>query len=104
MPASGQIRGTFMFSAGPVPTCVGESPCPSAYTLPEAHVAITVATQDGTIIARTATNASGHFAVDVPSGTFIVATPEQSEPGQYNVTVTVDPGETVDVNLSVTEP
>lgn len=102
--AAGHIHGTFTLTAGPVPTCIGGSPCPTAFAQAEQQAPITVSRTDGTVIARTTTNASGEFAVDVPPGTYVVAAPEQNEPGLYSAAVTVNPTETVAVRLEVSEP
>ena len=104
--ALGHIRGTFTLTAGPIPTCTSESPCPSGSGFVEAeqHATITVTRSDRTVIGRTVTNAAGAFAMDVPAGIYTVATQQQNEPGRYSEIVTVNPGETVEVSLEVTEP
>ena len=102
--AEGHIRGTFTLTAGPVPTCLGQSPCPSGYFQVEKNATITVTRRDGTVAATGTTNASGVFGFDVPPGTYTVSTAQQEEPGHYSATVTVKNGATVNVSLQITEP
>lgn len=102
--ARGHIHGTFTLTAGPVPTCTGQSPCPSGYLQAEKNATITVRRPDGTVAATATTNASGVFDLDVSPGTYTVSAPQQEEPGLYSATVTVNTGATVNVNLQVTEP
>jgi hypothetical protein len=100
----GHIHGTFTLTAGPVPTCTGQSPCPSGYLQVEKNATITVTRPDGTVAATATTNASGVFDFDVSPGTYTVSAPLQEEPGHYSATVTVNNGATVNVSLQVTEP
>ena len=102
--SQGHIHGTFMLTAGPVPSCSPETACPSAYRQPEQGKAITVTKPDGTIVASTVTSSAGVFDVDVPAGRYTVATPPQNQPGIYRAEVSVQPGATVDVSLEITEP
>ncbi len=102
--AQGHIHGTFTLGAGPVPTCAGQSPCPSGYSQVEKNATITVTRPDGTVAATAATNASGVFDFDVSPGTYTVSAPPQEEPGHYSATVTLNNGATVNVSLQVTEP
>jgi Carboxypeptidase regulatory-like domain/Bacterial Ig domain len=102
--AQGHIHGTFTLTAGPVPTCTGQSPCPSGYLQAEKDARITVRRPDGTVAATATTNASGVFALDVSPGTYTLSAPQQEEPGRYSATVTVNSGATVIVNLQITEP
>jgi hypothetical protein len=102
--AHGHIHGTFTLTAGPVPPCMGQSPCPSGYFQVEKNAAITVTRPDGTVAATSATNASGEFDFDVSPGTYTVSAPQQEEPGRYSATVTVNNGATVNVSLQITEP
>ncbi len=100
----GHIHGTFTLTAGPVPTCIGQSPCLSSYFQAEKDAAITATRPDGTVAATATTNASGVFDFDVSPGTYTVSAPQQEEPGHYSATVTVSNGATVNVSLQVTEP
>jgi len=102
--ARGHVHGTVTLSAGPVPACTNQSPCPTVYTHAVRQATITAARSDGTIVAKTTTNSAGGFDVELPAGTYTVATPQQSEPGRYSAQVTVHPRATVDVSLEVTEP
>jgi hypothetical protein len=102
--AQGHIHGSFTLTAGPVPTCTGQSPCPSGYLQVEKNATITVTRPDGTVAATATTNGSGLFDVDVSPGTYTVSAPQQEEPGQYRATVTVNNGATVNVSLQITEP
>jgi Carboxypeptidase regulatory-like domain len=102
--AQGHIHGTFTLTAGPVPACMGQSPCPSGYFQVEKNATITVTRPDGTVAATATTNASGVFDFDVPPGTYTVSAPQQEEPGHYSATVTVNAGSTVNVSLQITEP
>jgi len=102
--AQGHIHGTFTLTAGPVPTCTGQFPCPSGYLQAEKNATITVTRPDGTGAATSTTNASGVFDFDVSPGTYIVSAPQQEEPGHYSATVTVNNGATVNVSLQITEP
>jgi hypothetical protein len=100
----GHIHGAFTLTAGPVPACIGQSPCPSAYFQVEKNATITATRPDGTVAATATTNASGVFDFDVSPGTYTVSAPQQEEPGHYSATVTVSNGATVNVSLQVTEP
>ena len=102
--AQGHIHGTFTLTAGPVPPCVGQSPCPSGYLQVEANATITVTRFDGAVAATAITNDSGVLDFDVPPGTYTVSAPQQEEPGLYSATVTVNNGATSNVSLQVTEP
>ena len=102
--AHGHIHGTFTLTAGPVPPCMGQSPCPSGYFQVEKNAAITVTRPDGTVAATSTTNAGGEFDFDVSPGTYTVSAPQQEEPGRYSATVTVNNGVTVNVSLQITEP
>ena len=102
--AQGHIHGTFTLTAGPVPTCIGQSPCPSGYLQAEKNATITVTRFDGTAAATATTNDIGVFDFDVPPGTYTVSAPQQEEPGLYRAIVTVKNGATVNVSLQVTEP
>ena len=102
--ALGHIRGTFTLIAGPVPTCTGAPSCPSGLVQPEAQATITATRPDGTVAARTLTNSTGEFVLDVTAGTYTVAAPQQNEPGTYSAMITVAAGETVHVSLDVSEP
>ena len=102
--AQGHIHGTFTLTAGPVPTCMGQSPCPSGYFQVEKNATITVTRPDGTVAATATTDASGVFDFDVSPGTYTVSAPQQEEPGRYSATVTVNNGATVNVSLQITEP
>jgi hypothetical protein len=90
--AEGHIHGTFTLTAGPVPNCLGQSPCPSGYFQVEKNATITVTRRDGTVAATATTDASGVFGFDVPPGTYTVSTAQQEEPGHYSATVTVKNG------------
>jgi hypothetical protein len=100
----GHIHGTFTLTAGPVPPCRGQSPCPSGYLQAEKNATITATRPDGAVAATASTNASGVFDFDVSPGTYTVSAPQQEEPGHYSATVTVSNGATVNVSLRVTEP
>jgi hypothetical protein len=100
----GHIQGMFTLTAGPVPTCIGQSPCPSSYFQAEKDATITATRPDGTVAATATTSASGVFDFDVSPGTYTVSAPQQEEPGHYSATVTVSNGSTVNVSLQVTEP
>ncbi len=102
--AEGHIHGTFTLTAGPVPTCMGRSPCPSGYFQVEKNAAITATRPDGTVAGTATTNASGVFEFDLSPGTYTVSAPQQEEPGRYSATVTVNNGATVTVSLQITEP
>jgi hypothetical protein len=102
--AQGHIHGTFTFTAGPVPTCIGQPPCPSSYSQGEKGATITATRPDGTVAATATTSASGVFDFDLSPGTYTVSAPQQEEPGHYSATVTVSNGATVNVSLQVTEP
>ncbi len=102
--AQGHIHGTFTLTAGPVPTCMGQSPCPSGYFQAEKNATITATRPDGTLAATATTSASGVFDFEVSPGTYTVSAPQQDEPGHYTATVTVSNGATVNVSLQVTEP
>ena len=90
----GHIRGTFVFRGGPYP----------GVTEPERDATIAIVRLDGTVVARSTTNANGLFAVDVPVGTYTVGPLAQLGPVTQSVTVTVDDGKTVDVSLAVDVP
>ena len=100
----GHIHGTFTLTAGPVPPCIGQSPCPSGYFQAEKNATITATRPDGTLAATATTSASGVFDFEVSPGTYTVSAPQQDEPGHYTATVTVSNGATVNVSLQVTEP
>ena len=102
--AQGHIHGTFTLTAGPVPTCMGQSPCPSSYFQMEENATITLTRPNGTVVATATTNASGVFEFDVSPGTYTVSAPQQEEPGRYSATVMVNNGATVNVSLQITEP
>ena len=102
--SQGHIHGSFTLTAGPVPTCPGQSPCHSGYLQVEKNATITVTRPDGTVAATATTNGSGVFDFDVSPGTYTVSAPQQEEPGRYSATVTVNNGATVNVSLQITEP
>jgi Carboxypeptidase regulatory-like domain len=102
--AQGHIHGTFTLTAGPVPTCMGQSPCPSGYFQVEKNATITLKRPNGTVAATATTNASGVFEFDVSPGTYTVSAPQQEEPGRYSAAVMVNNGATVNVSLQITEP
>ena len=94
----------FTLTAGPVPTCTGQSPYPSSYVQAEKDATITATRSDGTLAATATTSASGVFDFDLSPGTYTVSAPQQDEPGHYSATVMVSNGATVNVSLQVTEP
>jgi hypothetical protein len=93
--AQGHIDGTFTLTAGPVPACTGQLPCPSGYLQAETNATITLTRPGGAVAATATTNASGDFVFDVSPGTYTVSAPQQDEPGHYSATVTVKKGATI---------
>ncbi|MFZ0180553.1 MAG: carboxypeptidase-like regulatory domain-containing protein [Candidatus Dormiibacterota bacterium] len=70
----------------------------------EKNATITLRRPNGTVADTATTNASGVFEFDVSPGTYTVSAPQQEEPGRYRVTVMVNNGATVNVNLQISEP